>query len=222
MERRGKRIAGKDQQAVPFVLAEGKNPEHAFAILAAKIRADVEDKWQIRFERGKFSETRSNFVRREDAIRITEPKRDDFECRLRIGPANQALCVGQGGSGDAGDRRRAFKSAHNPALKYFAGRGGRAISRLAERTAHGKQIMSGYHHRDVANRPGVHRIGMIADVNERGPLAKVARERDAKENKLVQVGEPLRDEAAGKTEPSQEGPWSDQLCRHSGGVQSLE
>src|SRR4051812_46421155 len=44
------RFAGKDQPAVPLILAFSKDPKHSIAILAAQIRSHMQREWKIDIE----------------------------------------------------------------------------------------------------------------------------------------------------------------------------
>src|SRR2546423_5726594 len=63
---------------------------------------------------------------------------------------------------------------------------------------------------------------MIADVNERRPFSKFARERAPEKNELVQVREPFRDEAAGVNESPEERLRTNDFAVDSRGGQSIK
>ena len=44
---RGENVSRKHKPALPLVFGQRKNTQHAFAILAPQIRADVQDEWKI-------------------------------------------------------------------------------------------------------------------------------------------------------------------------------
>ena len=72
------------------------------------------------------------------------------------------------------------------------------------------------------DRLGVYGVGVIANVDNGRPRPKFFRERRTEQDKLIEIGEPFRDETAGGTEAPEERSGMDQLGCNSGGGQSFE
>ncbi len=79
---------------------------------------------------------------------------------------DDSLRIAQGGRRSADYRRRLAQAGDNPALEIFAGRRSRAIGFLPERAADGEKVVAGDHGRVPADVRGIHRVGVIADVDE--------------------------------------------------------
>src|SRR5438874_6265097 len=123
----------------------------------------------------------------------------------------------------AHDNIRFSEAGNDPALKHLAGRTGGTASFFAERTAHREQVVTGHDNWNFANPLCINCIRMVADVNDgRPPRRDFFSELSPKENKLVDIPEPLRYETARRAKVSQERSRLDQLRGSARGGQAIE
>ena len=99
---------------------------------------------------------------------------------------------------DASHRVRAAQPAENPPLQNAAGGGSRAIGLFAARAAHREHIVAGDQDRRAVAARDVNGIGMIQYVNQCRTVGQFFPEPKRKQDVLIDVSEPFRDEAAGQ------------------------
>ena len=123
---------------------------------------------------------------------------------------------------NTGDGVGFSKAAYNPALQQLA-RGAGGIARgFTARRAHRQQIVTGHHHRQAAGLLCVDGVRMIADMDNRRPVAQLFREGWPEQNELVQIGQPLCDEPSCVTKAAEKGPGLNQLRGNTGSGQSIQ
>src|SRR6202162_4144474 len=86
------------------------------------------------------------------------------------------------------------KTSQNPALQQSPSKGNRTMQFFAERATHRDEIVAGDDNRNVFNADAVHRIRMIADVQNHRPASKTHPQLPRKQDKLIDVSEPFADE----------------------------
>ncbi len=106
--------------------------------------------------------------------------------------------------GDAGDHLRPAQSAQDRTLQQAAAPADRMARNLAQRPAHRDQVVAGDHMRLAAQEPGIHAVGVVADVRHvAAPGAK--QQNDGKHEVLVEVAEPFHQAALPRREPREIG-----------------
>ena len=107
-------------------------------------------------------------------------------------------------------------------LQPLSREAGGTIGWFAQRAPHGEQIVAGRNHRDVLNLPGVHRIRVIADMDQGRRGFQSAPQSPRKEDEFVDVGQPFRHEAASRLKTPEERLRLDQFRGNARSGQAIQ
>ena len=109
------------------------------------------------------------------------------------------------------------QAGHDPTLQIFPGHGSRKIGRLPACTANREKIVAGDNDRKTGRVSLIHRVPVIADVDEANPGRKLLFQPAGEEDELVEIGEPLRDKAPRELDFAETGLRMEQLGVHPSG-----
>src|SRR3984893_14276759 len=122
----------------------------------------------------------------------------------------------------ANDDGSVAQPAQDPALQNFSGERGRAVRFLTERAANRQEIVTSHNNRNAADLAVIHRVRMIANVHDGWSLGELAPQPARKQNELVDVTKPFRDEAAGAGKISEERPRRDEFGGDAPSCEALQ
>src|SRR5438445_3824936 len=152
----------------------------------------MKDKRNFRTKIWNLRQLRRNFDVWQFAKWIIKTQSHELDLR-RIGAArNEAAGVGFSCLRIAHDLVRVAKAAQNPALQNFSGDGRWAIRLLTKRTTNREEIVASHDHGNIAYPTPVHRVGVIANMNDGRLLPSEAAAQFArKQDELVDVTQPF-------------------------------
>ena len=182
----------------------------------------MENEWAFQIKLRDLGNLRARKRRRLFSVRVIHPMVDQEQLRPPIALANEALRVAERCRGSAGNRGRLAQTGDDPALQIFAGKRGGTIGRFPERAANRQQIVAGDNNRARFDVRAIHRVRMIANVDEIDAGGEFSPQLSREKNKFVEITEPLRDEAARDPDPAEKRLGVDQLGRYPGLRQTAE